>query len=930
MKHKFFRNLSAFIFLFILFSNQAFSQTGKIVGKVTDKTTGETLIGLTVGIDGTTKGAATDINGKFQIINLSNGRYNISFRYLGYQTKNVTDVEVTEGQITNLDVIMEQTSAQALQEVVVIATYRQETVGALYAQQKNSAVISDGISSEVIKKSPDRNTGEVLKRVSGTTIQDNKFVIVRGLSDRYNTATLDNGILPSTEPNRKAFSFDIVPSSLVDNIVIRKTASPDISGDFAGGAIQITTKDIPDANFITFGIGTGYNSQSTFKNFKGTEIQFSDYAGFKSSLNLPNNFPSRQSINTGLSQEQANSSINSINRNGNIFINSAMPNQNYQFSIGSLKYLKKTNNKLGSIFALTYRNAQTITPDIERNFYDYRNYSDDIYKFSTSLGALANLGYIYGTSKITLKTIYNKNYDNVYLSRTGFNTGNSNNLRFSAFDLIEKSLFKTTLEGEHQLGKKQSKFKWNLAYSNVANNQPDQFKISYLKGNNVSDIYLANILNAGKENARFYSDLNENIYSTDINLSLPVKFGNKTSSFKTGLSSQYRQRDFNARFIGVVLKTFSQDIQSRPLSTLFSKELVNSSLYKLEEIGNGGDNYYAKSLINAAYAMLDNKFSEKFRLVWGVRAEQYNVQLQTAVSNNREVDQNQIDILPSANLTYSITSKSNLRVSGSRTLARPEFRELAPFAYYDYELLAIQFGNPRLERTHINNGDFRFEYYPAAGQIFSASLFYKNFENAIEPNIYDQNSTPDISYQNAPNASVYGLELEMRKSLNFINENKFFANTSIYTNFSLVKSKVEVVNIDKSISIRPLAGQSPYVINAGIEHTELDNKLSFNILYNKIGRRINRVGGDNFPNVWENPRDLIDFQVGYKTFKKKGEFKLNIGDILNQKSVFYFDYDKNKVYSPNSTSTPTNRVDETVSSYKPGTNISLSFSYTIK
>jgi len=278
----------------------AYAQTGKISGVVSDKKTGETLIGVTVKIKGTTKGVSTDVDGKYTLQAMANGKHTLEFSYVGYQTKEVSDVEVKAPSVTSLNIVLSEAGGQNLQEVVVKASFKQESVNSLYAQQKNSALISDGISSDQIKKSPDKNTSDVLKRISGATIQDNKFVVVRGLSDRYNTATLDGSTLPSTEANRKAFSFDIVPSNLVDKITISKTATPDLPADFAGGAVQISTKDIPDQNFLSLGVGYGYNSQSTFKDFLGTKKNALAYLGYEDgSKQLAENFPSREAIANG-------------------------------------------------------------------------------------------------------------------------------------------------------------------------------------------------------------------------------------------------------------------------------------------------------------------------------------------------------------------------------------------------------------------------------------------------------------------------------------------------------------------------------------------------------------------------------------------------------------------------------------------------------
>ncbi|UKT62389.1 TonB-dependent receptor [Pedobacter mucosus] len=906
----------------------SFAQSGKISGTVSDKKTGETLIGVTVKIKGTTKGVSTDVDGKYLLQAMASGKYTLEFSYVGYQNKEVSDVEVKSPSVTNLNVILNEAGGQNLGEVVIKASFKQESVNSLYAQQKNSALISDGISSDQIRKSPDRNTSDVLKRVSGATIQDNKFVIVRGLSDRYNTATLDNSTLPSTEPNRKAFSFDIVPSNLVDKITINKTATPDLPADFAGGAVSITTKDIPEENFLSFGIGYGYNSQSTFKDFSATKKNALSYLGFEDGAKqLAENFPTTAMINNGISNAKNIAALKSLPNDYAISNRSALPTQNYQLSLGRVKHYE-SGNKFGALFSATYRNAQTINQDVERNFYVY-NYNDNQYRFSTNIGGLANFAYSFGKNKISFKNIYNKNYDDNYTTREGVKDGNSLN-QFYAYDVMQKSLFKSTLEGDHQIGEGNSKIKWTASFSNVGNNQPNQLKINYTKPlaaqNDPSVLYQANITSLGKDNTRLFSDLNENIYSGDVNYNTPFKLFNASTTMKVGLGSQYRDRNYTARFIGAELRTndaaLQNTIRSLPITQIFSQSLFESGVYKLSEVGNDLDNYDANSFTNYGYAMLDQKLGENFRAVYGVRAENYVVKLMNV--SNTYVDDTQLDILPSVNLTYALTKKANLRASYYRTLARPEFRELSLSSYYDYELLANITGNPNLKRSLIDNADLRYELYPGAGEVFSVSAFYKHFTNAIESYRYDVLSTPDISFFNTPKAYTYGLEFEARKNLSFISESDFMKNTTAYFNLSLIKSKVnnptDQEYIDKT---RPMVGQSPYVVNAGLQHSALDNKLNFNILYNRIGRRIIQAGGIRFPSTWENPRDVLDFQVSYKVIKSRGEIKLNAGDILNQRSIIYFDYNGDKKYN----GSVGNGGDETAMSYKPGTNISLSFNY---
>lgn len=918
------KKINAFLTLLFSLALPALAQTGKITGKVTDKKTGETLIGLTAKLEGLAKGASTNVDGRYTLTAIPPGKYSLTFTYLGYATKKVSDIDVKANETATLDVVMEEAASAVLAEVIITTSARQESVNSLYAAQKNNAGISDGISAETIRRSPDRNTSEVLKRVSGTTIQDNKFVIVRGLSDRYNTAQIDNSSLPSTEPNRKAFSFDIIPSNLVDNIVISKTATPDMSGDFAGGSIKIVTRDIPTQNFVSLAAGATYNTQSTFKTFKSGYRNVSDYFGFDNGARaIPSGFPSTSRVLAGLTADQNIAAIRKLNSSYNISNANGMPGQNYQLSLGRVMDLGKNGNRLGAVLSLTYRNTQQAN-EVERDYFVF-DYNDNQYKFSTNVGAVANFAYNFGSSKITFKNLYNRVFDDQLTLRTGTNTATSTDNRFYAFDLIEKSLIKSTLEGEHRLGKS-GKIKWTGGYSNVINDQPDQRKTSYSK--NLSDLnnpnigYTANVISIGKENTRLFSYLDENIYTGELSTTLPINFFKRTGTMKAGVSTQYRDRSFDVRFIGLLLNPFATDanaIRQRPIRNLFGRDLIAQNVYKLDEIANATDRYAANSMTNAAYLMFDTKFGKSSRLVWGARVEKFDLKLKTFDPAQPQVELHNTDVLPSANYTLALNPKSNFRVSYYRSLARPEFREIAPFSYYDYEFLATQKGDPSLQRAIIDNADIRYEIYPSAGQIFSVSVFYKRFKDAIEPYINDINSTPDISYFNADKATTYGAELEFRRNLDFISPAGFFDNTTFYSNVSIIKSEVKdplVIGNE-----RPMVGQSPYTVNLGLTHTAMQDNLSINLLYNRIGRRIYKANGSVFPSVWDNPRDVVDFQVGLKLLRKKADLRLNASDLLNQSYVYYFDYDVNKKYERGG-------ADETISRYKTGRSFTLSLSYT--
>jgi len=939
--------------LLILVSASLFAQTGKIAGKVTDKVSGETLIGLTVGIEGTTKGAATDVEGRFVIANLAPGKYNVTFRYLGYQTKNVTGVEVKDGAVTTLNVILEEASTQSLGEVVVTATYRQATVGALYAQQKNAAAISDGISSDVIKKSPDRNTGEVIKRVSGASVQDNKFIIIRGLSDRYNNALINNTPLPSTEPDRKTFSFDIIPASLIDNVIISKTATPDIPGDFAGGVIQIKTKDFPTSKTLEVSIGSSYNSVSTFKDFYGRSAGANGYSSFGTGeFQSPSNFPSTRSryLNKSLPErvELTKQFDNSWGVNN---MGPALPAQNLQFVFGNA-YNLKNEGKFGLILSANYRNAQNISPEVRNDFNEVSsnqslfNYNDDYYNFSSTLGLLANLSYIRGNNKYALKNIFNNTYEENTLVRNGVVPDLQQLRKVSQQEVIGKRLINSVFEADHLLNiKKQSKINWNVSYSNFNNDQPDLRRITFVKNsndvNNANVNYQASVPTVATPSTagRFFSNLNEDIYGAAVNYIRPFEYKKKSHILKAGLVKQYKYRYVNARVLGYTIHTNSfaesEALLSLPQNQLFDNANIAADKFYLDDITNPDNRYEGSADLNAGFAMLTSNFSEKFKATYGLRIENYIENLNSRDNSGKvNVNNNYLDFLPSANLTYSLTDKTNLRFSYSNTVARAQFRELAPFTFYNFITQIVNIGNTELKRTKITNVDVRYEFYPASGQLFSVSGFYKKMNNAIETSVLPGSTaaSKSLSYINAPTTNVFGLEFEVRRNLSFINESSdLLKSLTLSANAAVIKSEVDFTGSAARATIankRQLQGQSPYLINAGINYASLNSGWQANILYNTIGRRIAIVGfghfeNENFiadyPDIYEAPRNLLDFQLSKMFSNKKTEIKLNISNLLDSDARFYQDIDESKKYEVNK--------DQLINGVQFGRSFSLTLGY---
>ncbi len=911
---------------------------GKITGKVTDEKSGETVIGAVVVVKGTSLGATTDIDGNF-MLTADAGTYTLEIKYVGYQTKEVSDVVVTDNKETSVKIAIAQASETQLAEVVVRTSLKKENISALYVQQKNAATISDGISADVIKRSPDRNTGEVLKRVSGTTIQDNKFVIVRGLSDRYNTAILDHAVLPSTEPNRKAFSFDIIPANVIDNIVINKAATPDLPGDFAGGVISIFTKEVPTKNFASISLTGTYNTVSSFQSFKTGYKSPTDILGFDNGTRqLPSNMPTTNAILTGkYTVAQEINAEKSLNNDFSVNERSGMPGGSIQATMGRA-YDLKNKAHTGFVAGLSYSHNETVLRDVYRR-YDNFDYKDNVYKYSTNLGGIFNYGYTAGKVKLVWKNLYNRNFDDNFLFREGNNYSSSKYINYYAFDLIQKSLLKSAIEGTVNVGKKQNKLNWVAAYNRIENNQPDQKKVTYFRDETTGEM-IADNSTVGKSNNRLFSNLSENIYIASVNYIMPFEFNGTKNTLKVGGLGQYRHRNFDARYIGMVPDLDPSNTAAAPyigstlpLADLYNNTAISNGVYKLADITSGSDVYDASTTTGAAYAMLDDRISERLRIVWGSRIEYFNLKLNSDLYGKPlTVDTTWIDFLPSANFTYALTEKANLRASYFRSVARPELREIAPFAYYDYELSALVNGNPRLMRSQIHNADLRYEIYPNNGEVISGSVFFKHFKNTIENEVYSSGiSTFEIKPNNYPSAYNVGIEGDIRKNLTFIAPESFLQRVTFYTNASLIRSLVE--DTTKGALDRPLTGQSNYVINSSLTYMTEDNKMSFSVMYNRIGQRIYLVGqgggstGFNLGNVFERPRNLLDLQASY-ALSEKAELRVSVKDVLNATYLFYYDQNGNKKFDdPVYTDQVNSAEDYILTKYRPGTSVLVNFTY---
>lgn len=924
-------------FLFVSFS--AYSQTGRISGKIIDAKTGETLPGATAIIEGTTKGGSADFDGNFSINNVPVGKVTLLVSYISYDTKKLTGIEVKANDVTNINVQLQTSSSQDLQEVVVVVEMNKENNSALVLMQKNNVSVSDGVSAETIKRTPDRNTSDVLKRVSGASIQDNKFAIVRGLNERYNAAYMNGAPLPSSESDRKAFSFDIFPSNMLDNLIITKTARPDMPGEFAGGIIEINTKSIPDKNFLYISSGLGYNTITTGKEklyYKGGK---KDWLGIDDGTRaMPKGIPDYGSFTTD-PHEQATLAQNNYMGDWGIYSKKFAPNQSYQLS-GGYNFKRKERDFFGILGGLSYnrnnsyfiteRNSFINSPSIDIPSQQERRYVDKNYTSQTLVGALLNLSLKFNENhSLSWKNLYSINSDDRTIRRDGpinISETNPSITKSHAFWFTGNKIASTQLNGDHYIPKPKLKFTWVGSYSNVQRDVPNLRRSVYTRFETFNDpfdpypldtVYRANVavstIGPDYSGGFFWSNTKENIKSFKGDVSRPFKWGKHVKTeIKMGGLAQQRIRSFYARQLGYTTYgqagqkyKFKDSLLYLPEDKIFDPQNMGAISpspapgfpgvggFKLSDGTRYSDRYSASSRLIAGYLMFDTKVKEWFRAVYGARVESYNQKLNAKRNANDTLhtDTTVVDLLPSVNLIFSLTEKQNIRVSYSKTVNRPEFREIAPFAFFDFTTRYLLQGNDTVQRAIIHNYDLRYEYFPGRGQLISASLFYKQFKNPIEQILLTGNGNNDeLAYANAIRAKNYGFEIEYRVILGSIlkkDSSKFLNNLSVFTNFAYIKSKTDVSNVVGAVE-RPLQGQSPYVVNGGISYIDNKKWFSFSTVVNRVGPRIYFVGNVVEPSLWEQGRTVIDFQATKSFFKNKFEIRFNIRDMIAKKQKQYF------------------------------------------
>jgi len=889
--------IAIMINLILFLSSTIAQENGSVFGKVTDASTNEELIGANIFLDGTTIGAATDIEGNYYIKNIPAGEYNLIASMIGYSKLTVTKLEIKPGDNKKLDISLTSEALQT-EEVVVTAEALKNTEVSVLKIQKNSANIVDGVSSELISKNNSSDGTDVLKRMTGVTISEGKYAYVRGVGDRYNNTLLNGASLPSTDPEKKSFSYDIIPAGMIENIITAKTFTPDKPGDFTGGLVQINTVEFPNKFTLSFNATSGFNSNSTFKSFTTYSGGKTDFLGFDDGTrNKPGTITETRVVRGNYTDAELQNIGLSFKNNWNTNTTKAPINGSLKLMVGD-KY-ELGDDLFGYIASLDYSNSNTIS-NRQKNFYDFAGarylYSGVSNINSVMTSGMLNLSYKFaGSNKISFKNILNQNSDDETTNYKGDYRYANQYRDITSLDFVSRTLQSHQLVGEHFLNLMSGlTWDWGVSYSRSLRNEPDARRYVYARDIDIPTEALRFKLDQSLT-TRFYGELEDNDYNYTTNFNLKPFVDPQLPKFSFGVLYNKKDRTFDARIFGFKNNTggnysVKDSILQLSVDQIFQPENINPQFISILEITKPSDSYTSFQKIAAGYLMFDSNILNSFRLVAGARYEysEQNMNTYSITDESIIVHDYYRDWLPSVNLTYLLNEDINIRFAYSRTLARPEFREKAPFQYFDFLANELVQGNPGLTRALITNYDVRFELFPGAGELVALSFFYKKFVNPIELILIASSSNEPIrSFENAKSAKNVGVELELRKNLAFIGS--AFNNFSLVTNIAFINSKIQLEDNGGGSSFqetdRPLQGQAPYIFNIGLYYDNFESGLNATITYNRVGARISKVGYADLGDIVEQPADLIDLSVS-KRFFEKFTLKLSAMDILNQNKDF--------------------------------------------
>lgn len=920
------------IFTFLAFTSLVSAQ--KLSGTIMDGEFNEPLAFSNVVVKGTIIGTTSDFEGKYTL-DVPVGVYTIQFFYLGYETKEISNVEMVLGKLTEVDVVMNPSSNQ-LDEVVLVTSARQNSETAILNVQRKSVNLLDGLSAQSIKKVGDSDLAGAIKRVPGVSVQGGKYVYVRGLGDRYSKTVLNGLEVPGLDPDRNTLQLDIFPTNLIENILVSKSASADLPSDFSGGVVDIVTKDFSLVPEYSINVSANYNPSMHFKKDYIRDFRSkTDFLGFDSNYrDLP--LDPKDNIPNAITTSSEANLLPGITKSFDPKMGVMNAQNEMNFSLGataSNQYSLKNDKSIGFIASLGYKYETTYYDDFFNGtainqFQELEPYFSQQGRAGIEnilLSGLAGVSFKTKRSKYKLNLLYLQN-------------GESNAIKADYEDFIEnpyigtgelltyteRNITSIPLTGKHSNLNGDAILEWKLAY-NKATVADKDFRRTVFETDSERS-YFALSSSTTNFPTRFWRNLEEDVLNGKIDYSKEIKLGNTEHKWKFGVGYVGKTRDFSTFNYTIGFKGDSNVLSGNANEILLNKNIWSpANNFGSYAIGNfqATNQYNSESTNQSAYISDEIRFSSKFKAVLGLRFENYVLKysgqnLEGAVYDKATfIDKK--DFFPSANLILSPTEDQNVRFSYAKTTARPSFKEASAITLYDPITERFFIGNPDLKPSYIDNLDLRFEKYGAGGDFFAVSAFAKLFKDPIEINAVNLNSPNQLTGKNNKNAQLLGMEIEYRKD--FIKTEFFTLNFN--TNISIIEAKQKMSDAEYQGRLiiaegrplndsRKLQGQSPYMINSGLNFKINKSNLEGGLFYNVQGKTLEVVGIGIVPDVYSEPFHSLNFSM-QKSFGKdqRQSIKLTVDNLLGDiRESFYSFYDQPELH---------------FSRFKPGTSFTLAY-----
>ena len=843
--------------------------TGRIVGRILDARSGQGVPDAGVQLVGTSLGVQTGVDGRYVLPRVPAGTTTLQVRRIGYVAKTVTGLMVPAGGTLEQDLALDAAVAR-IAAAVVTADRERVSVRAALDQQRNATQIVNAITAEQIARSPDGDAAQAVQRVSGVTVQDGKYVFVRGLGERYTTASLNGARIPSPEPERKVVPLDLFPSGIIQSVTTSKTFTPDQDGDFSGARVDIKTREYPARRQFTYAVGSGVNDAAAGQQVLRAPRLGGEYlALIGERRDIPTSLATSNLGN--ISQVETNQIVRQLNNQWSAAPASGLPQGSVSASMGGSDPI--LGQTVGYLISGSYGVAQEVRRD-ERQAFGLANgsggvdplstYRGETGRVSVLWGGVANFSTLVGTStRIALNNTFSRSADHEARRDVGYDENLADSLQRTTLRYVERGVWSSQLAVEQQWGR--HKLDYALTGSGTTRKEPDRSDLVQVV-RRVGGTRSLQVLGSALDGARrSYFDLAERNLVFQANDQVAIGDAATGNSVKFGGQVRTTTRTSLAPSYSLITPGLTQTQLSQSPESIFAPSNACDACnnFSIQPIGQAGS-YDAQDQLVAGYGMMDWGLGRNVRLIAGARVENANIEVNTVTQGGSRYTATvrNTDVLPSLALNARLDERQSLRLSASQTLARPEYRELSPVQFRDVLGGLSVAGNPNLKRTLIQNVDVRWEFFPSGGEIVSVGAFFKNFSNPIERVEQPSSGGATALFTNAAGAKTYGVELELRKELGGLAD--ALEGLTAFSNVTVMRSSIDVTaagNGNLTNPNRPMVGQAPYVLNAGVTWASRTEKASATLLYNVVGRRISSAGLVPMPDVYEEARHVIDVSL---------------------------------------------------------------------